>query len=85
MANFYNTGTCNNFAPSTYTLNNCFTLEGKIKTINTALITEKTEEYMKSADFTKDLNDFIDEDTTIADKTRWKRWVYRINDFPSFT
>lgn len=84
VTNFYNTGTCNNIGQSSYIYTNCFSLEGVVNTINTSIITEKTEEYMKSQNFVDDLNDFIRDDTTIADKSNWKQWIYHSSKFPAF-
>lgn len=82
IANYYNYGECSNFGLASNTYKNCYSLEDKVATINTEIIIEKSEEYMKSQDFIDNLNGYIESNTDEINTKNWCKWVAGSNNLP---
>ena len=85
IANFYNYGKCNKITNSVgyYIYNNCYSLQGKINNIDSNIITEKTEEYMKLQDFINDLNNYTESNPEGVSTVGWCKWVVGDDNLPA--
>ena len=83
VVNCFNYGECSNFGLASNTYKNCYSLEDKVATINTEIITEKSEEYMKSQDFIDNLNGYIESNTDEINTKNWCKWVAGSNNLPA--
>lgn len=82
VANCFNYGECNIFSNTALVYTNCFTLEGKVATVNSNIVTEKTEEYMKSQDFINDLNDYTASNPEGINTADWCKWIINDDNLP---